>query len=57
MRKIIWLVYAPNKNNSIVVAAFTKRRDAKKYITKLNQDIPSWHYNELYKIGAITVIF
>ena len=49
-KKIIYHVYSPE---GWIVRTCTNRKEAKAFANGLNWNIPSWHYNELYKIKAV----
>lgn len=52
MKTVVYEVFDPSGKKQ---ATFANRKDAKEYVNRKNQDTPSWHYDELWKIGASVV--
>lgn len=50
--KVIYEVFDPSGQ---IIASFTDRKEAKEFIEKKNANVPSWHYDELHKMGAKVV--
>lgn len=48
-KKIIYHVYSPE---GWIVRTCTNRKEVKAFIEGLNFNIPSWHYDKLYKMQA-----
>ena len=46
-KRVIYSVYKPN---GTYYTSFNTRRKAKKFIEEKNSKIPSWHYDELWKM-------
>ena len=49
MKHVVYKVYNPEGK---CVRIFSDRTSAKQYIDKKNRNVPSWHYDELYKMQA-----
>ena len=49
MKHVVYKVYNPEGK---CVRIFPDRIPAKQYIDKKNRNVPSWHYDELYKMRA-----
>lgn len=47
--QVVYIVYRPDGS---MYDEFSTREQAKKFIETKNHDIPSWHYDELWKMGA-----
>lgn len=50
--KVIYEIFDPSGKT---IASFDTRKKAKAFITKKNENVPSWHYDELHKMGAKVV--
>lgn len=48
-RRVFWTVYSPD---GVPIRTFVSRIEARKFLNKINAGIPSWHYDELYKLAA-----
>lgn len=46
---VVYKVYNPEGEH---VKTFFNRKSAKAYIDLKNKDVPSWHYDELYKMAC-----
>ena len=49
MKKVVYKIYDPKGN---VVRTYSDRKQAKAFIEGINFNIPSWHYDKLYKMRA-----
>ena len=52
VKAIVYKVYSPD---GVFVRAYDNRDMAKAFLDGINFNIPSWHYNELYKMAAEVV--
>lgn len=50
--KVIYEIFDPSGE---IIASFDSRKEAKEFINMKNADVPSWHYDELHKMGAKVV--
>ena len=48
-KKVVYRIYHPL---GWVVRTYNNRKQAKAFAEGLNFNIPSWHYDELYRISA-----
>ena len=51
-KKIVYHVYSPE---GWIVRTYSDRKQAKAFLNGINWNIPKWHYDELYKMGAEVV--
>ena len=48
-KKVVYRIYHPK---GWVIRTYSSLKQAKAFIDGLNWNIPSWHYDELYKMAA-----
>jgi hypothetical protein len=48
-KKVVYRIYAPR---GYIVRTYPDRKQAKAFLDGINWFIPSWHYDELYKMRA-----
>ena len=53
-KHVVYVVYHPD---GFPYAEFTDRKQAKKFLEEKNSNIPSWHYDELWKYQSCLVEF
>lgn len=49
MKKVVYEIYSPE---GYAIRSYSNRKQAKAFIEGLNFNIPSWHYDELYRMGT-----
>lgn len=51
-RYVIYVVYHPYGYS---IAKFNTRKEAKTFLDEKNAHVPSWHYEDLYKMKSIVM--
>lgn len=52
MTRVVYKVYHPA---GYCIKTFDNRKQVRSFVEEINFNIPSWHYDELYKYRAVVI--